>query len=480
MIVPVILSGGSGTRLWPLSRKAYPKQFLPLLGEESLFQATVQRVSCLADYGNPLVVCNEDHRFMVAEQLKQLGVAAGGILLEPVGRNTAPAVACAAVQACVLDEEAILLVMPSDHVIGRHEAFVIAAAAAARAAEKGHLVTFGVVPDGPETGYGYIKADRDGESLDETGDLAVWPVAQFVEKPDLATAESYVESGDYFWNSGMFMFRARAYLEELERHAPTMTVPTKTAVEKATIDLDFIRLDAEAFSDCPSNSIDYAVMEKTEKAVVVPLDAQWSDVGSWSSLSDALEADEGGNVTSGDVIVRDSHDSYLRSENRLIAGIGLDNLVVIETADAVLVADKDKVQDVKEIVNQLKNAGRPEETHHVRVYRPWGSYETISECQRFKVKRILVNPGAALSLQLHHHRAEHWVVVAGTAKVTRGEEDLLLTEDQSVYLPLGTLHRLENPGKIPLEIIEVQTGSYLEEDDIVRFSDVYGREKSAS
>ncbi|WP_460021317.1 mannose-1-phosphate guanylyltransferase/mannose-6-phosphate isomerase [Magnetospira thiophila] len=479
MIVPVILSGGSGTRLWPLSRQAYPKQFLPLLGTDSLFQATVLRVSCLADYGNPLVVCNEAHRFLVAEQLKQLGVEAAGILLEPIGRNTAPAVACAALQACATDEEALLLVMPSDHVIGRHEAFVTAAAAAARAAAKGALVTFGVVPGGPETGYGYIRADRKGQSLDEAGDLPVWPVKQFVEKPDLQTAEKYVSSGDYFWNSGMFMFRARSYLDELERHAPQMIGPTRDSVNKAVVDLDFIRLQAKAFAECPSNSIDYAVMEKTDRAVVVPLDAEWSDVGSWSSLADALPADAGGNVTSGDVLLRDSKNSYLRSENRLIAGIGLTDMVVIETADAVLVADKSQVQEVKEIVAQLKAAGRPEETHHVRVYRPWGSYETISECQRFKVKRILVNPGAALSLQLHHHRAEHWVVVAGTARVTRDKEELLLTEDQSVYLPLGTLHRLENPGKIPLEIIEVQTGSYLEEDDIVRFSDVYGREKIA-
>lgn len=471
MIIPVVLSGGSGTRLWPLSRKAYPKQFLPLVDDESLFQSTIKRLSDLPACHHPLVICNEDHRFLVAEQMRSIAVDPAAILLEPEGRNTAPALACAALFALEQGEDAILLVMPSDHVIQNQYAFTQAVQLGADAAAAGSLVTFGIVASSPETGYGYIRRASGGDVSE------VSPVEAFVEKPDLETARSYVASGDYFWNSGMFMFSAEAYLGELKQFFPEIVEHCRGAYSLRRSDLDFQRLDREAFSACPSESIDYAVMEKTEKAVVVPLDAGWSDVGAWSALMEVSGTDEMGNVIIGDVLAEDVTGSYLRSEHRMLAGIGLENLVVVETADAVLVADKSRVQDVKIIVDRLKESGRDEHINHVRVYRPWGSYETTDESARFKVKRIIVNPGASLSLQMHHHRAEHWVIVKGTAVVTRGEDELVLTEDQSVYIPLGTKHRLVNPGVIPLEIIEVQTGSYLGEDDIVRFSDVYGREK---
>ncbi|MCU7873917.1 MAG: mannose-1-phosphate guanylyltransferase/mannose-6-phosphate isomerase [Candidatus Thiodiazotropha sp. (ex Lucinoma borealis)] len=473
MIIPVILSGGSGTRLWPLSRSAYPKQFIPLIDDHSLFQETVERMSAVPDVGDVLVVCNEEHRFMVAEQIRQLDMKPSGIMLEPVGRNTAPAIACAALHAKSLDENAVLLVTPSDHIIRDNERFNEAILTGLNSIGNGSLVTFGIVPDKPETGYGYIRKESKGSTN------SAYPVAEFVEKPDLETAKTYLASGDFYWNSGMFVFKAEAYLAELELFFPEILQAARKAYEANRPDMDFLRLDREAFAACPAESIDYAVMEKTDKSVVVPMDAGWNDVGSWSALADvAVVEGNNGNVIQGDVLVKDVSNSYLRSENRMIAGLGIDNLIVVETADAVLVADKSHVQDVKEIVEQLKSSGRCEHISHVRVYRPWGNYETVDECDRFKVKRIVVNPGASLSLQQHHHRAEHWVVVKGTAKITKGDKEMMLTEDQSVYIPLGTRHRLENPGLIPLEIVEVQTGSYLGEDDIVRFSDEYGRDSS--
>ncbi|MCU7841654.1 MAG: mannose-1-phosphate guanylyltransferase/mannose-6-phosphate isomerase [Candidatus Thiodiazotropha sp. (ex Troendleina suluensis)] len=473
MIIPVILSGGSGTRLWPLSRSAYPKQFIPLIDDHSLFQETVERMSAVPDAGDVLVVCNEEHRFMVAEQIRQLDMKPSGIMLEPAGRNTAPAIACAALHAKSLDENAVLLVTPSDHIIRDNERFNEAILTGLNSIGNGSLVTFGIVPDKPETGYGYIRKESKGSTNN------AYPVAEFVEKPDLETAKTYLASGDFYWNSGMFVFKAEAYLAELERFFPEILQAARKAYEANRPDMDFLRLDREAFAACPAESIDYAVMEKTDKSVVVPMDAGWNDVGSWSALADvAVVEGNNGNVIQGDVLVKDVSNSYLRSENRMIAGLGIDNLIVVETADAVLVADKSHVQDVKEIVEQLKSSGRCEHISHVRVYRPWGNYETVDECDRFKVKRIVVNPGASLSLQQHHHRAEHWVVVKGTAKITKGDKEMMLTEDQSVYIPLGTRHRLENPGLIPLEIVEVQTGSYLGEDDIVRFSDEYGRDSS--
>ncbi|WXG52270.1 MAG: mannose-1-phosphate guanylyltransferase/mannose-6-phosphate isomerase [Candidatus Sedimenticola sp. (ex Thyasira tokunagai)] len=470
MIVPTILSGGSGTRLWPLSRKAYPKQFLPLVDDLSLFQSTVQRVAGFADCSNPLIVCNEEHRFLVAEQLRNIEAEASAILLEPEAKNTAPALACAALAAQERSEDAVLLVLPSDHLIQNVDLFLQAIEKGLSSAAQGKLATFGIVPTSPATGFGYIRYTA--EKLDQ---VAACPVDEFVEKPPLETAKEYLKSGDYLWNSGMFLFKAATYLDELQRHAPEILQQCRISYDNRGRDLDFERLEKDAFSACPSESIDYAVMEKTDRAAVIPLDAGWSDVGAWTALSDVSDPDSNGNVMIGDVVAEGVSNSYLRSEHRLLAGIGLDQLVVVETADAVLVADKSRIQDVKLIVDRLKKAGREECSDHVRVYRPWGSYETIDECSRFKVKRILVKPGASLSLQMHHHRAEHWVVVNGTAKVTRGEDDLVLSEDESVYIPLGTKHRLENPGIIPLEIIEVQTGSYLGEDDIVSYSDVYGR-----
>jgi mannose-1-phosphate guanylyltransferase/mannose-6-phosphate isomerase len=479
-LTPVILSGGSGTRLWPLSRELYPKQLLPLVGTRTMLQDTVARVRGLAGQGAPIIVCNESHRFMVAEQLREDGPAPQAIVLEPVGRNTAPAVAVAALVALDAlrrtkgadrDADAILLVLPADHVIRDVAAFQAAVAAGRGAAEAGKLVTFGVVPDRPETGYGYIRrADGDGPD---------YPVRQFVEKPDAATASQYVASGQYYWNSGMFMFRARVYLAELKRHAPAMLSACEDAVAAAARDLDFTRLPAQEFGACPSDSIDYAVMEKTDAAVVVPLDAGWSDVGSWSALQDALPRDSQGNVATGDVLVEDTSGCYLHSTSRLIGTVGLRDHVVVETKDAVLVAPRDRVQDVKALVTQLKAQGRYETALHREVFRPWGSYDSIDQGDRFQVKRLVVKPGASMSLQLHHHRAEHWIVVSGTAQITRGEETFLLGENESTYIPMGTKHRIENPGKVTLHIIEVQSGSYLGEDDIVRFEDVYGRDSSA-
>ena len=476
MLIPVILSGGSGTRLWPLSRELYPKQLLPLVGSRTMLQETVARLDGVADLAPPIVVCNESHRFMVAEQLRETGRPAQAIALEPVGRNTAPAVAVAALLALEKapdrSHDPVLLVLPADHVIRDVAAFRAAVASGMAAAQGGSLVTFGVVPDRPETGYGYIRR--------APGAGPAFPVAKFVEKPDAATAGKYLRSGEYFWNSGMFMFRARAYLAELKQHAPAMLAACERAVTGASRDLDFTRLPAAEFGACPGDSIDYAVMEKTKSAVVVPLDAGWSDVGSWAALQDALPTDAAGNVTAGDVIVEDAKGCYLHSTSRLIGAVGLENHVVVETKDAVLVAPRDRVQDVKALVARLKSQGRGETSLHREVFRPWGSYDSVDSGDRFQVKRLVVKPGASMSLQLHHHRAEHWIVVSGTARITRGDEVFLLGENESTYIPVGTRHRIENPGKVTLHIIEVQSGSYLGEDDIVRFEDRYGREGSTT
>ncbi len=471
MIIPVILSGGAGTRLWPLSRELYPKQLLPLAGELTMLQETICRLDGTVGLGTPLVVCNESHRFMVAEQLRCVKQAASAIILEPVGRNTAPAVAVAAMQAMAGGDDPLLLVLPADHVIGDAAALREAVAVAAVEAEKGRLITFGIVPTAPETGYGYIRA---GAPLSATSDEA-FAVDAFVEKPDLQTARTYIDSGDYYWNSGMFLFRASVYLQQLEQFVPEMVVHCREALASAVSDLDFVRLGAEAFAACPGNSIDYAVMEKTSAAVVIPLDAGWSDVGSWSALWEIDEKDDQGNVTRGDVLAEGTRNCYLHAGSRMVAAVGLEDHVVVETADAVLVAARDRVQDVKEIVARLKKQGREEALLHRRVNRPWGTYECIGHAPRYQVKKIVVSPGATLSLQLHHHRAEHWIVVKGTARVSRGDETFVISENQSTYIPLGVLHRLENPGKIPLELIEVQSGSYLGEDDIERFDDTYGR-----
>ena len=463
-IQPVILSGGSGTRLWPLSREAYPKQFLPLAGELTMLQATWKRVAPIAARG-PLVIANEEHRFVAAEQLQQVGAEPAAIILEPVGRNTAPAIAVAALEATRDGGDALLLVLPSDHVINNETAFRSAVQAAAAAAEAGKLVTFGIVPTGPETGYGYIKA-ADGQGLRA--------VERFVEKPDLGTATRYVSSGQYYWNSGMFLFKASRYLQELERFQPAMLAGSRRAWQQARRDADFTRLDKEAFTAVPSDSIDYAVMEKTADAVVIPLDAGWNDVGSWTALRDVSQQDGDGNAHQGDVIAIDCRNTYACAQ-RLVALVGLDDVVVVETDDAVLVGKADRMQEVKTVVAQLKAEGRSEATWHRKVYRPWGAYDSIDNGERFQVKRITVKPGGTLSLQMHHHRAEHWIVVSGTAEVTRGDEVILLSENQSTYIPLGVTHRLRNPGKLPLELIEVQSGSYLGEDDIARFEDTYGR-----
>jgi mannose-1-phosphate guanylyltransferase / mannose-6-phosphate isomerase len=470
MLTPVILSGGSGTRLWPLSRELYPKQLLPLVGKQTMLQETVLRLTGLPA-APPLVVCNESHRFLVAEQLRQLNLAPQSIILEPVGRNTAPAIALAALKAA---PDALLLVLPADHVIRDVKAFQAAVVAALPAAHAGKLVTFGIVPTSPETGYGYIR-QADGSQAG-----AARPIDRFIEKPDLARAQAFLKEGGYYWNSGMFLFRADRYLQELTTHAGDIAAAARAALDKTAPDLDFVRIDQAAFQACRSDSIDYAVMEKTRDAVVVPLAAGWSDVGSWAALHDACEADADGNVSRGDVIAEDSRGCYLYSESRLVSAVGLQDHVVIETKDAVLVVPKDRVQDVKKLVARLKTEGRYELSLHREVYRPWGSYDGIDSGDRFQVKRLTIKPGAQLSLQLHHHRAEHWIVVSGTARITCGEKVFLLEENQSTYIPVGEKHRIENPGKIPLHIIEVQSGSYLGEDDIVRFEDRYGREGTST
>ena len=467
-LVPVVLSGGAGTRLWPLSRELYPKQLLPLTGAHTMLQDTVRRLDGLA-VAAPVVVCNEAHRFLVAEQLRAIECRPQAIVLEPVGRNTAPAIALAAHAALAGGNAGVqLLVLPADHVIRDIAAFQRAVRAAAQAAQAGHLATFGVVPRGPETGYGYI---RRGAALPN----GAWRIARFVEKPERAKAEEFIAGGDYYWNSGMFLFGARRYLEELRRHAPDIADACEQAYAGAQLDLDFTRVDSARFAACRAESIDYAVMEKTDDAVVVPLDAHWSDVGSWSALHEACEQDADGNVIRGDVLAEQTHNSYLYAESRLVAVVGLNDHVVIETKDAVLVAPRDRVQEVKALVARIKSSGRNEHALHREVFRPWGSYDSLDNGERFQVKRLTVRPGGVLSLQMHHHRAEHWVVVSGTARITRGDEVFLLEENQSTYIAIGVRHRIENPGKVPLHIIEVQSGGYLGEDDIVRFEDQYGR-----
>ena len=468
-IVPVILSGGSGTRLWPLSREHYPKQLLVLVGNETLLQQTARRLEAMPNVARAVVVCNEEHRFLIAEQLRQIGHSPAALLLEPAGRNTAPALTVAALRLALADPQALMLVMPADHVIADQAAFQSAVEAARVHAASGSLVTFGIVPTAAETGYGYI---RRGPALDAEAHR----VAAFVEKPDLARAQEYLDTGQYLWNSGIFMMTAANWLEEMNQHRPDILAACRQALNNARNDSDFIRLDKTAFMGCASDSIDYAVMEKTSRAVVVPLDARWSDVGAWSSLWQVMARDNAGNAVRGDVLTHNVHDSIIFSEHRMVAGVGIRDLVVVETADAVLVSHRDHAQDVKEIVQQLKRNNRPEHVTHRRVYRPWGYYESIDQGDRFQVKRITVNPHAALSLQLHHKRAEHWVVVKGRARVTRGDEVFELEANQSTYIPIGTRHRLENPETTPLEMIEIQSGSYLGEDDIVRFEDKYHRQ----
>lgn len=469
-IYPVILSGGAGTRLWPLSRAVMPKQLLPLVTNKTMLQETALRVQGWPEVMAPLVVCGNEHRFLVAEQLRDVGITPQGIMLEPAGRNTAPAVAAAAHYLKAQDPDAVMLVLPADHVIENNDAFRMAVQRAAIQVEQGSLATFGVVPTAPETGYGYI---RRGEPLPGCDDC--YKIERFVEKPDRNTAEGFVADGGFYWNSGMFMFRADRFLAEIEQHAPAIAQATGAAVQAAYTDLDFCRLDEAAFSGSPSDSIDYAVMEHTRDGVVVAADIGWSDVGSWSALADVLERDADGNVQRGDVYLDSTSNTLVRAESRIVAVVGVKDLVVVETPDAVLVAHKDQVQRVKNIVDHLKGSERTEHLHHTKVYRPWGYYEGIDAGDRFQVKRITVKPGEKLSLQMHHHRAEHWIVVSGTARVTCGDKVTLLAENESTYIPIGMTHRLENPGKLPLHLIEVQSGSYLGEDDIVRFEDIYQR-----
>ena len=470
MFLPVIMAGGSGTRLWPLSRQLNPKQFLPLVDPDlTMLQATIQRLDGL-EHATPRLICNENHRFLAAEQLRQLGLEEANIILEPVGRNTAPAIALAALQALSEQTDPIMLVLAADHLIQDVNAFHQSIAKALVLAESGKLVTFAITPTHPETGYGYLQM---GAAVGEGG----FEVSRFVEKPDLATAQDYLAQGSYFWNSGMFMFRASRYIQELERFQPTIVSVCREALAKGAQDMHFTRVDSAIFSSSPDDSIDDAVMEKTSDAVMVPLNAGWSDIGSWSAIWDSGEKNEQGNLFKGDVLSENTSGSYVHATHRLVTTVGVENLIIVETKDAVLVAHKDHVQDVKKIVDQLKGCKRHEHTNHREVYRPWGVYDSIDNGERYQVKRITVKPGEKLSVQMHHHRAEHWIVVSGTARVTNGEKTYLVTENQSTYIPIGQIHALENPGMIPLELIEVQSGSYLGEDDIVRFEDIYGRVK---
>lgn len=471
-MIPVILSGGSGSRLWPLSRKLYPKQFLPLTGELSLFQETLQRLS-FDGMQKPMVVCNVEHRFIVSEQLSKIGITTQSMLLEPFGRNTAPAVAIAALHLLAEGRDELMLVLPADHVIDDELALRKALELARVAAEEGEMVLFGVPANSPETGFGYIKAAR-GEDGDDLVPGA-YRVMQFVEKPDSTRAAEFVRSGGYYWNSGMFLFRASRFLDELRAHEPDIYDTCVLALERSKNAGAVVTIDAGTFECCPDNSIDYAVMEKTSRACVVPLSAGWNDVGSWSSLWDVHDKDNDGNVLKGDVVTHGSHNSFVHATSKLVTLVGMDDVVVVETKDAVMIARKDAVQDVKKLVGALDAKGRQETQSHCAVYRPWGSYDSVDNGVRHQVKHISVKPGAQLSLQMHHHRAEHWIVVSGTAQVTCDDKVFLLTENQSTYIPIASVHRLSNPGKIPLEIIEVQSGSYLGEDDIERLEDVYGR-----
>ncbi len=471
MIHPVILSGGSGTRLWPMSRSLYPKQLLALTGKRSLLQETALRVAGAAGFAPPLVIANEEHRFIIAEQLREIGVTPAALVLEPVGRNTAPAACVAALRLAASAPDALMLVMPSDHAIADLAAFRQATEHAAAAARAGHLVTFGIAPERAETGYGYIAKGQPIDGVD-----GAFAVTGFVEKPDPPTAERYVASGDYFWNSGIFLFPVALYLAEIERLCPDMLAACKAALAGEQADADFVRLDKAAFTRCPSNSIDYAVMEHTTHAAMVPVAMGWSDLGSWDALWEMGVKDARGNAVSGNVVAEATRNCYLRSEAGLVAAIGVEDLVVVATDDAVMVAPRNRTQEVKQLVGRLIAERRDEADALSTVHRPWGTYRSLHNGHRVQVKHIMVRPGGKLSLQMHHHRAEHWVVVQGTAKIVRGNEEMILTEDQSTYIPLGTAHRLENPGKIPLHLIEVQSGSYLGEDDIVRFEDHYGRQ----
>ncbi|MEQ1882847.1 MAG: mannose-1-phosphate guanylyltransferase/mannose-6-phosphate isomerase [Burkholderiales bacterium] len=470
MIYPVVLSGGAGSRLWPLSRTLLPKQFLPLVSTRTMLQETLLRLNGLPALQPPVIVCSNDHRFLAAEQLREISVRPAAQILEPAARNTAPAVAVAALSVASQNADGVMMVLPADHLIRNLPQFHASITKAVAAAEKGHLVTFGIVGHEPETGYGYIER---GVAMD--GLAGCYRVARFVEKPDAERAREFVSSGRFYWNSGMFVFKASRYLQELEQFRPDLLKAARASWDKSSRDLDFTRLDETSFLASPSESIDYAVMEKTRDAVVVEADIGWSDIGSWTSLWQAGNPDAEGNVTLGDVHAHDMRGCYVRADSRLVAAIGVENLIIVETADAVLVAHKDRSQDVKKIVDALKSKNRDEYLVHKRVYRPWGYYEGLDQAERFQVKRIMVKPGSKLSLQLHHHRAEHWIVVSGTARVTRGEESFLVSENESTYIPLGTKHRLENIGKVPLHMIEVQSGSYLGEDDIVRIEDDYRR-----
>jgi len=470
MIHPVILSGGSGTRLWPMSRTLYPKQLLSLLGHDSLLQQTVRRVADRQGFASPLLVANEEHRFIIAEQLREIAAVPRALLLEPVGRNTAPAACIAALALTEAEPDALMLVMPSDHTIGDLAAFAGAVERAATAARAGALVSFGIAPQRAETGYGYIR--RGGEL---EGTEGVFAVAEFVEKPGPEQALAYVASGDHSWNSGIFLFPAKVYLDELERLRPDMVAACRNALATAQRDSDFVRLGREAFAECDSDSIDYAVMEQTRRAAVVPVSMGWSDVGSWDALWEMGAKDQHGNSVEGNVVAEDTRNCYLRSEAGLVAAIGIEDLVVVATADAVMVAPRNRTQEVKKLVARLVKDRRDEADALPTVHRPWGSFTSLHNGHRVQVKHIMVKPGGKLSLQMHHHRAEHWVVVQGTAKIRRGDQETMLSEDQSTYIPIGTAHRLENPGKIPLHLIEVQSGSYLGEDDIIRLEDSYGR-----
>jgi len=468
-LYPVILSGGSGSRLWPLSREHYPKPLLSLVSEKTLLQETANRLDGIEGLGDAVYVCNEEHRFLVAEQVAELGKKPATIILEPEGRNTAPALTLAALYLVQQDPDAMMVVMPADHVMTEPQQFVAAVKQGGVNAEQGALVTFGIVPESPETGYGYIKRDA------EISGTSAFAVARFVEKPDLKTAEQYIDDGSYYWNSGIFLMRADRWLDEIDQYRPAILLACRKSVMQGKQDTDFFRVSKADFLASPSDSIDYAVMENTDRAVVVPISAGWSDIGAWSALWSLCTQDADGNVMQGDVIAEDTRNSFLVAQHRCLATVGIDNVIVVETADAVLVACKDKAQDVKAIVTRLKESGREEHKVHRQVYRPWGSYEGIDAGPRFQVKRLSVKPGAQLSLQMHHHRAEHWVVVKGTAQVTCGDQVFMLHENESTYIPMGEKHRLENPGNIPLEVIEIQSGGYLGEDDIVRFEDVYNR-----
>jgi len=467
-ITPVILSGGSGTRLWPLSRKQYPKQYLPLAGDNTMLQETILRLNGLDNLAEPIIICNADHRFLVAEQCEQIDIINPIILLEPVGRNTAPAIAAAALQSLKDSDDAVLLVLSADHVIQDIKAFHAAIDIASNQAQEGKLATFGIVPTDANTGYGYIKASKE----DDNG---AHKVEKFVEKPDLQTAQAYLEQGNYLWNSGMFMFKAATLIDELTTHSPEIVTSVNNAVNNAEQDLDFIRLDKQAFESSPSDSIDYALMEKSDNVVVVLLDAQWNDIGSWSALHDIAAKDSNGNAIQGDVFTEDTTNTYIHANHHMVATIGVQDLVIVDTPNATLIATKDKAQEVKKIVERLQEQDREEQFYHRKVYRPWGWYDSIEVGLHFQVKRLHVNPGAKLSLQMHHKRAEHWVVVSGTATAINGEEVLTLKEGDSTYIPIGVMHGLENKTNEQLEIIEVQSGSYLGEDDIVRFKDIYGR-----